>query len=217
MVSKWATARRPAALALALLGWGALALQFSLTAGTLTGQGRPAAAAILVLSGYFTILTNLLCAGCMTASFFSRSANYPAAGILSAATLYIATVGVVYALLLSHLYHPAGWAWVADRLLHFVVPPAFVAYWLIFVPKGTLRWSAPLLWLIYPLTYLAVSLVRGVRSGWYPYPFINAGVLGYHSALLNAFGLTVTFFIAGLALVAWDRQLGSRKNGSEQK
>ena len=49
----------------------------------------------------------------------------------------------------------------ADRLLHYVIPLAFVAYWMIFVPKGTLRWTAPLVWLIYPLAYLAVSLVRG--------------------------------------------------------
>jgi hypothetical protein len=214
MISTWATARRPAAFVLALLGWSALALQFSLTAGTLTGQGRPAAAAFLLLSGYFTILTNLLCACCMTAAFFSKSADRPRPGLLSAATLYIATVGIVYALLLSHLYHPAGWAWLADRLLHYAIPPAFVAYWLIFVPKGSLRWTAPLVWLIYPLAYLAVSLVRGAFTGGYPYPFINVSVLGYRMALLNALGLTVTFFIAGLALVAWDRQLGRRSNGS---
>ncbi len=215
MVSKWKAARRPAAMVLALLGWGALALQFSLTVGTVTAQGRPAGAAILVLSGYFTILTNLLCAVCMIAACFSRSAVWPSASLLSAATLYIATVGVVYAVLLGHLYSPEGLAWVADRLLHYVVPPAFVAYWLIFVPKGKLRWTTPLVWLSYPLAYLAVSMVRGAFSGWYPYPFINVTVLGYRAALLNALGLTVAFFVSGLALVAWDRQMGRRENGSE--
>jgi hypothetical protein len=199
------------------VGWGALVLQFSITAGTLTAQGRPAGAALLVLAGYFTMLTNLLCACCMTASFLSKTADRPSASLLSAATLYIATVGVVYALLLSHLYHPQGLAWIADRLLHYVIPSAFVAYWLIFVPKGTLRWTTPLVWLIYPLVYLAVAMVRGAMSGWYPYPFINVSVLGYRAAILNALGLTVTFFIAGLALVAWDRQLGRQRNGSEPK
>ena len=57
------SARRPTALVLAMLGWAALALQFSLTLGTVTAQGRSErAAGILVLAGYFTILTNLLCA-----------------------------------------------------------------------------------------------------------------------------------------------------------
>jgi hypothetical protein len=217
MIRKWSSARRPAALVLAMLGWGALILQFFLTAGTMTAQGRPAAAAFLVLAGYFTILTNFLCVCCMTAAFLSKSANRPAPVLLSAATLYIAAVGIVYALLLSRLYHPQGWAWVADRLLHYVIPPFFVAYWLIFVPKGRLRWTAPLVWLIYPLAYLAVSLLRGAVSGWYPYPFINVSVLGYRVALLNALGLTVAFFLVGLALVAWDRQLGRRRNSSASK
>ena len=215
MVSKWATARRPAAMVLALLGWAALALQFSLTMGTVTAQGRSSWAAVIVLAGYFTILTNLLCAVCMTAVCFSRSAHQPTPNLLSAATLYIATVGVTYTLLLSHLFSFEGLPWLADRLLHYVIPLAFVAYWMIFVPKGTLRWTAPLVWLIYPLAYLAVSLVRGAHSGWYPYPFINVATLGYRAALLNALGLTVTFFVSGLALVAWDRQMGRRSESSE--
>jgi hypothetical protein len=217
MVSKWKAARRPAALVLALLGWTALALQFSLTLGTVRAQGRPAIAAVIVLAGYFTILTNLFCAACMTAAFFSRSADRPRANLLSAATLYIATVGVTYALLLSHLYSLEGLPWLADRLLHYVIPLAFVAYWLIFVPKGTLRWTAPFVWLIYPLAYLAVSMVRGAVSGWYPYPFINVTVLGYRAALLNALGLTILFFVSGLALVAWDRQMGRLGGSSEAR
>ena len=104
-----------------------------------------------------------------------------APNLLSAATLYIATVGVTYTLLLSHLFSFEGLPWLADRLLHYVIPLAFVAYWMIFVPKGTLRWTAPLVWLIYPLAYLAVSLVRGAHSGWYPYPFINVATLGYRA------------------------------------
>jgi hypothetical protein len=217
MVSKWKAARRPAALALALLGWTALVLQYSLTLGTETAQGRSGWAAVVVLAGYFTILTNLLCAVCMTAAFFSRSADRPSANLLSATTLYIATVGVTYALLLSHLFSFQGLPWLSDRLLHYVIPVVYVAYWLIFVPKGTLRWTAPVIWLIYPLAYLVVSLVRGALTGWYPYPFINVATLGYRSALLNALGLTFTFFVSGLALVAWDRQMGRPGNGSEHK
>jgi hypothetical protein len=217
MVSKWKGARRPAALVLALLGWGALALQFSLTVGTVTAQGRSGWAAVIVLAGYFTILTNLLCAVCMTAVCFSRFVDRPSPNLLSATTLYIATVGMTYALLLSHLFSFEGSPWLADRLLHYVIPVAFVVYWLIFVPKGTLRWTAPIVWLIYPLAYLAFSLVRGALSGWYPYPFINVATLGYRAALLNALGLTVTFFVSGLGLVAWDKQMGRRGKDLEPR
>jgi len=46
----------------------------------------------------------------------------------------------------------------------------YVAYWLIFVPKGSLRWKDALFWLPYPLLYFCYSLIRGAAVGWYPYP-----------------------------------------------
>ena len=62
----------------------------------------------------------------------------------------IAVVGLAYSILLRHLWHPEGWQFVADELLHDVMPLLFLAYWWLCVPKGTLRLKHLPLWLIYP-------------------------------------------------------------------
>jgi hypothetical protein len=41
--------------------------------------------------------------------------------------------------LLRHLWHPQGWQFIADELLHDVMPLLFLGYWWFCVPKGTLR------------------------------------------------------------------------------
>ena len=54
-----------------------------------------------------------------------------------------------------------------------------------------------LLWLIYPLVYLCFALNRGALTSRYPYPFIDAGKLGYASALANTAALLVAFVALG--------------------
>jgi hypothetical protein len=60
---------------------------------------------------------------------------------------------------------------------------------------------------INPLTWGAYTLVHGAISGWYPYPFVDLGELGYGGVLLSYVGVFALFLACGgLALVA-DRQL----------
>ena len=95
---------------------------------------------------------------------------------------------------------------VADWILHYVTPALFVVYWLIFVPKRSLRWKHPLVWASYPLAYLIYALFRGGLSGFYPYPFIDVAVLGLPRVFLNGAALLVVFCLAGLLLVLIDRR-----------
>lgn len=163
---------------------------------------------------YFTILTNLLVAVSLTISrglpksilgkFFSRGAVQTGMGV------YIALVGVIYSLLLRNLWNPQGAGKLADVLLHDGVPVLYVIYWAAFVPKGTLRWKHAFLWLIYPIAYMIYTLIRGIMTGWYPYPFIDVGVLGYPIALRNAAGVLVIFIVTGLTAVWIGRWMAGR-------
>jgi hypothetical protein len=38
-------------------------------------------------------------------------------------------------------------------------------------------------------------MVRGMLTGFYPYPFINVSKLGLFSVLLNAIGVLVAYFV----------------------
>src|SRR5204863_4440169 len=88
--------------------------------------------------------------------------------VRSAVATYIGAVLLIYTIVLRSLWSPQGMQWVVDGLLHYLMPLAYLAFWLVAVRKAGLRWSDSLLWLVYPLFYLTVILVRGRLSGFYP-------------------------------------------------
>jgi len=150
-------------VAMTILGWLALAIQMFLVVRIVTDAGQPPINGVINTLSYFTVLTNLLVAIVVSTSalrghsdtFLTRPST------MSATALYILVVGLIYSLVLKALWEPTGLQRAADVALHDVMPVLYVLYWLLFVPKGTLRWSQPIYWLIYPLVYFAYSLLRG--------------------------------------------------------
>jgi hypothetical protein len=110
----------------ALLGWSALALQLYL----MLVQSPPGMAAVLgtviTFISFFTILTNLLVAlvfssvALRAATAWGRFFSNPS--MQAGAAVYIAIVGMVYRLLLRQLWNPQGAQWLADVLLHDLIP-----------------------------------------------------------------------------------------------
>ncbi len=60
----------------------------------------------------------------------------PSPSVQAGTAVYIAIVGIIYQLLLRQLWNPQGAQWVADVLLHAVIPAGYVLYWLIFAPRA---------------------------------------------------------------------------------
>jgi len=195
---------RLAAAIIALAAWAGLALQFTAT----FGQTGSIAETIWILLRFFTVLTNLLVAIMMTRVAMGRRVS---PFILAGLTLAIVFVGLVYAALLHGLVELGGLALTADYLLHYVVPIAVAVYWPVFAPKIGLQFRDPLLWCVYPLSYLFYVVVRGSVDGRYPYPFIDVATLGYGRILLNSLMLLVAYLLAGLVLVALGRLLARRR------
>jgi hypothetical protein len=210
MLNRSAKVRRGSALVLALTGWFALGLQWYLTHALVISDGRNTMAALSAFFGYFTILTNLLAVMCLTVLAVVQAISDRMARLVAAETLYIAVVGIVYSLLLRHIWAPTGWQKVADVLLHDAMPVLFVAFWAVFVPRGKLRWVSPVWWLVYPLAYLAMMLLRGAAGVAYPYPFVDVNALGYGRVALNSLGLVVGFVVLGLLFVAADKLMAKR-------
>ena len=123
--------------------------------------------------------------------------------------MYITIVGAVYQLLLRQLWNPQGAQWVADALLHSIIPVGYVLYWLLFAPRDGLGWKDAVVWLAYPGVYLVYTLARGAVSGLYPYPFVDVNVWGYGGVLARSFGLLLGFLGMGLLVVAVGRWTGA--------
>ncbi|MBC7890471.1 MAG: Pr6Pr family membrane protein [Ferruginibacter sp.] len=161
---------------------------------------------IIRFFSFFTILTNILVALCFSflllkpgtkwGKFFEQPAT------LTAITVYIVVVGIVYNLILRFLWNPQGLQRIADELLHTIIPLLFIFYWFLFVSKERLKWNSILPWLIYPTIYCIYTLARGAIVGFYPYPFIDVLLLGYYKVVINIAGLVLVFLVISLVLVA---------------
>lgn len=198
--------RNAAAALVAIVCWAGLAVQFAATYGV----QHDVTATLWVLARFFAILTNLLVAVTMTWVAIGRKVSPE---VLGGLTLALLLVGVIYMTLLRGLMHLNGPALIADTLFHKVSPVLMALWWLLFAPRAKLRWSAPILWAIYPLGYLIYVLARGRMDGRYPYPFIDVGKLGWLQTALNVGGIALGFILAGFALVWIDswRPLGSSR------
>ena len=200
----------------AAIGLFALVLQYVLS---ITGNpDRTTAELTLNFFSYFTVLTNvsataaLACAVMPETTSIGRVARSPV--LRAAIAMYIAVVGLTYHFLLAQVWDPQGWLWVANGLLHYVMPAAFVLDWMLFVPKGALGWRDPVRWLAFPVIYTVWTLIHGYASGgadgWWPYWFMNVPALGLPMAAFWLIGMLVFFLIVGLAVVAIDRSLRPR-------
>jgi hypothetical protein len=114
----------------------------------------------------------------------------------------IIVTGIVYQVALAGLYELHGLSLFADTVLHKVTPILFVLGWLVAGPRGALSWRTVWWSLLYPLAWLAFTLPRGALTGFYPYPFVDAGALGYGLVALNCvfIGLFFTALAAGAFL-----------------
>ncbi|MBC7828836.1 MAG: Pr6Pr family membrane protein [Chitinophagaceae bacterium] len=151
---------------------------------------------------FYTILTNILVALCLTISFLKPNSSwgkfFTRTATVTAIAVYIFVVGLVYNLILRFLWKPEGMQRLVDELLHSIIPVLYIVYWYIFTPKTRLKWINALTWLLYPLVYIIFILLRGEASGFYPYPFIDVNKLGYSTVFLNCFFLFLTFLFFSL-------------------
>ncbi|MGG6295151.1 Pr6Pr family membrane protein [Leptolyngbya sp. AN02str] len=189
----------------ALIGWNGLILQFYLSINSALGNNQGFGWGLFIYFGYFTILTNIFAASTLSARVaFPRSAPgrfFLQPSVITAMTAAMIAVGIVYSLLLRHIWDPQGLQLLADRLLHDIMPILVLVYWWFTVPKGSIHWSHIPRWSIYPVIYAIYVLLRGAISGVYPYPFIEVNELGYWQVGINIMLILIGFWVISALLV----------------
>lgn len=159
---------------------------------------------------FFTIQSNLIgAASFVVAALTPRRArqSFGLSLFRGAATQYMAITGMVFALLLRGLEESLQTTvpWI-NAVLHYLFPLTIVADWLLDRTVRGLRTRDGLVFLIYPIAYLAYSLIRGPIVDWYPYPFIDPRSGGYGLVAVMSL-LVAVIAVAAAAVLCWTSRL----------
>lgn len=112
----------------------------------------------------------------------------------------MALVGVVFNTLLRDVDLGSLLPWI-NTWLHYVMPVAVVADWLIQSPRHTIPLKRVGVAALFPLGYLAYSLIRGAVINWYAYPFINPANGGYGTVAVTCVFIAVGFVAMTLLIM----------------
>lgn len=186
---------------LAIIGWITLAYRIYLK---ITTSSLPFIEAIVEFFSYFTVLTNLLVTIYCTLQLISidrqKQTNiFLKKETLTALTVFILLVGMVYHLVLKSLWKPEGLLMITDEIYHTFVPLGTLFLWIFSTNNKLSNLKYLFSWLLYPALYLTFVLIRGSFSNFYPYPFINVAELGIEKVMLNSLylliGMSLLFLI----------------------
>ncbi|ALR29915.1 hypothetical protein ATE47_04985 [Chryseobacterium sp. IHB B 17019] len=196
--------KRILALIFALLGWFAIIMQYYLM---LQNSALSFGEMTIRFFSYFTILTNLVVAVYFTFYVVKNPQKTEHSGLLTAITIYILIVGLIYQVLLRSAWSPTGMQKIVDELLHTLIPVLVLFFWFLYESKSGLHYKQIIKWTIYPVTYLLYILLRGSFSGFYPYPFVDVLAIGYPEVLFNSFWILIFFIGLSMLFIRFGKAL----------
>ena len=164
------------------------------------------------LVSYFTIQSNLLVA--LAAAHLARSARPGRPVLRLDALVGITITGLVHFVLLRPLLDLEGLDALADAMLHLVVPVAALVGFVAVGPRPRVTRRTAALALAWPLGWLAWTLVVGLVTGWFPYPFLDHREEGWAAVVVTCTAITALFVLLLGALALLDR---SRTHGVEEQ
>ncbi|KFF00817.1 hypothetical protein IX39_09400 [Chryseobacterium formosense] len=181
-----------------ILGWFAIIMQYIL----MCNNSELALPEMTIrFFSYFTILTNIIVAYHFTLQLFRNSEKIENSGIITAITVYILVVGLIYQLILRSAWNPVGMQKIVDELLHSIIPFLALLYWIFIANKKDLSYKLIPKWTIYPLLYLVFILTRGSFAGFYPYPFVDVVKFGYSQVFINSLYILIFFIVLSVVFI----------------
>jgi hypothetical protein len=202
----------------AVIAWTGLIIQASVSFPGMLAKGLTLSDALIRFFSFFTILTNTFIAIDSIILFvkgesrWSRSLVHSSLETCIAVSILFVMAG--FTILLRNLVHFTGTELLADNFLHYAAPIAFLVYWCAFTSRHWLPWSHAAWWVSYPFLYFLYALIQGWRTGLYPYPFIDAGRIGYVRTVANGGCLLLLFWLSGLLFIHVGRILHNRRTAA---
>lgn len=170
---------------------------------------------------YYTMQTNLLATIWLTLAvifhFNSNRLKKVEGALKGAITIYILITFLGYAIMLSSLYNPTTpYGIFTNLVIHYLVPIAFVIDWVFTIKKVKYRWVNLVLWIIYPILYIVLSILHGKFLGSYLYPFLNIDTMGLGYYFLALGILVIVFLALGSSLILINKAVIRRTEKDEE-
>jgi hypothetical protein len=160
---------------------------------------------------YFTIQSSLVNVVVLVVAGAFALRHRQDTAVLAAARMsvvaYAIVTAVVYNALLRNL--PAtgfeGVQW-PNEVVHVWIPLFLLVDWAIGSGIPRMRWSALLVVVVYPLLWVAFTMVRGGIDSWYPYPFlVPSGPDGVGGVVTYVLGITAFVVVVAAVAIGWSR------------
>ncbi|PIB94520.1 hypothetical protein CSW62_01470 [Caulobacter sp. FWC2] len=158
---------------------------------------------------YFTILSNMLAAGALTAPLVAPASAFAAwaerSGPRASIATYLTITAVVYHTLLAWQWHPQGLRLVSDTILHTITPAAYLVDLALRGGQGRPRWIVAAKAMAFPALFGLWTLLHGALSGFYPYPFMNVAKRGYPAVVLTMVEMSLFFALVAVVFIGLSR------------
>ncbi|HEY3163696.1 MAG TPA: Pr6Pr family membrane protein [Candidatus Limnocylindrales bacterium] len=162
---------------------------------------------------FFTIQSNLI--GVAALAWVLANGDRPRSRNLElfrgAAAGYLSVTFLVVIFLLSGVDVQLQLVWV-DIALHKIFPIIVVLDWILEPPQTRLAIRDAGIWLVYPIAWTVLTIIRGAIDGWYPYPFLDPANGGYGKVAVTVVAVTIGFVVISVAFIwlgNWRRDASS--------
>jgi len=195
--------------------WFTLIFDFIMATSHLLGKSEFKLFTPLEYLSFMTIWTNLLIALVFTLPLILKKQKITQflmkPFVLSAIVIYIQQVGITYHFMLADTWNPTGLRKLTDLLMHYFIPIIYIAYWVIFVEKGEIKFKSIYKWLLYPLIYAVFIIIRGAVVKKYPYPFVDVNELGYNAVLITLAVFLLFYYVLGILVWVADMMINKSR------
>ena len=164
-----------------------------------------------MLLSYYTVQSNIIVAifllleiinSFKKIKLFKKEETYQ--NIKGMITLIILITGLIFAIILApYVKNWTGYRLYSSYILHYISPLMVLIDFLFFdKPTTKLSIKKNIFWLIYPITYYIVGMIRILFiDGFIPYPFMDIRGLGYIKSLGIVIFLILVFYIISIILI----------------
>jgi len=168
---------------------------------------------------FFTVQSNIFCFLCF---YILITQTLRGSKSTLTETKYAATLCIIVTFLCFHYAVVSAKTYnggvlnltMANFIAHYVAPTLVCLDWLLFTPKGRICWYSPVLWILAPMSYFFLIIIRALchppeafaSTGKYPYFFLNIDIVGTR-VYIYVIAYLLFFLLLGYIFYAVDKLL----------